>query len=108
MPKAWIIALAAIGVALVLGRYALHERDQARAARLEAQTLRTAADALKAGRKEAERGAAEREIRYVEVIREVAAAGPVSAECREDPALRAAADGMQRMRADYCRTTGRC
>lgn len=93
-----VCVLLLIGV----GRIALHERDERLKAEREAQAFKDGNAANEAGLSELDSGARNREVIYVQVAREVAAAGPVSEQCKVDPAYRAASAGMLRMRADYC------
>lgn len=96
------IAASAAAVVLGLGWYAYHEHVDADRARHEAQAVKAVSHANEAGLREANSDAPQREIRYVQVVRNVAAAGPVSAECARDPALLAAGAGVVSMRRAYC------
>lgn len=99
-----IYAALAVSVALavIFWRVSVHEHAVAVAARAERDIAVAAREADIAAISELDSGAQEREIRYVEIVREVASAGPVSAECREDPAMRAAGAGVLRLRDAYC------
>lgn len=110
MIRPLIIALvAAVLSAAIFARLALHEHDAAATQRARADGLQVARHADETGLRVANDGAREREVIYVDVVREVAAAGPVSPQCENEPAIRAAGAGTLRLRVDYCtRFPDRC
>lgn len=97
-----IVAAVALAAAAIFARGWMREHDALVIARGQIETLQRGDRANEAGISELDSGAQEREIRYVTVVREVAAAGPVSAECAADPAWIAAGRGTLRMRYGYC------